>query len=563
MGWIKEFVAKLLKINPAASRRITIKEPLTFCENVLKNQIWYRGNPSELEQFFKQTVVYGSDNVRFWAAVPFGKVRKIHSGIVGIVIDRYRDMIVADMDGICFGDEKEESRDQETWDKIAKDCSFGELVGESVSGALSSGDGAFKICVDETNPHPVIEFYEADKVYFERKGRKIKEIKFYTPYKSGTKEYRLEETYGFGYVRYKLFSDTGKEVPMDTLEETRTFQDAEFDGDFMMAVPLIIFPSNKWKGRGKALFDSKTDNLDALDEVISQWLDAVRMGRIKRYIPEDMIPRDPDTGQLLEANPFDNDYVAVNALVSEGAVNKIDISQPQISYEAYVNSYASFLDLVLQGIISPATLGIDLKKTDNAEAQREKEKITLHMRGKIVESLTTTLPKLAATVMQVNDILYQNHPGEYECTVKFGEYASPDFDSTVDTVVKAKSGGVMSIEQSVEEMYGDTWTKEQKEEEVARLKAEQGVAELEEPSVNMDGLQTSIDSTKLNGAQITSLMNVIKMVKEGSISRSEAISIIVSTLGISRDNAETFIEEGMQNESKGGEQSLPDGTEGI
>ena len=75
--------------------------------------------------------------------------------------------------------------------------------------------------------------------------------------------------------------------------------------------------------------------------------------------------------------------------------------------------------------------------------------------------------------------------------------------------------------------------------------------------------QTSIDSTKLNGAQITSLMNVIKMVKEGSISRSEAISIIVSTLGISRDNAETFIEEGMQNESKGGEQSLPDGTEGI
>ena len=328
-----------------------------------------------------------------------------------------------------------------------------------------------------------------------------------------------------------------------------------------MAVPLIIFPSNKWKGRGKALFDSKTDNLDALDEVISQWLDAVRMGRIKRYIPEDMIPRDPDTGQLLEANPFDNDYVAVNALVSEGAVNKIDISQPQISYEAYVNSYASFLDLVLQGIISPATLGIDLKKTDNAEAQREKEKITLHMRGKIVESLTTTLPKLAATVMQVNDILYQNHPGEYECTVKFGEYASPDFDSTVDTVVKAKSGGVMSIEQSVEEMYGDTWTKEQKEE--ARLKAEQGVAELEEPSVNMDGLQTSIDSTKLNGAQITSLMNVIKMVKEGSISRSEAISIIVSTLGISRDNAETFIEEGMQNESKGGEQSLPDGTEGI
>nr|DAZ57403.1 MAG TPA: hypothetical protein [Caudoviricetes sp.] len=47
----------------------------------------------------------------------------------------------------------------------------------------------------------------------------------------------------------------------------------------------------------------------------------------------------------------------------------------------------------------------------------------------------------------------------------------------------------------------------------------------------------------LNGAQIASLMNVIKMVKEGNVSRNEAISIITSTLGISRENAESFIEE--------------------
>lgn len=44
------------------------------------------------------------------------------------------------------------------------------------------------------------------------------------------------------------------------------------------------------------MFDTKTDVLDGLDEVISQWIDAIRMGRIKRYIPENLIPRDPDTG---------------------------------------------------------------------------------------------------------------------------------------------------------------------------------------------------------------------------------------------------------------------------
>ena len=487
MGLLKEFLLKLLKIRPASQRRITIQEPMTFTENVMKNQIWYRGDPAELEQFFKQSAIYDVDKARFWASVPYGRVRKIHSGIVSIVIDRFRDIVVADMNGPDFGEGEEIHPVQDVWEEIEKDCSFSNVIGEGISGALSSGDGVFKISIDDTEKYPLIDFYEADRVMFCRKGRKIKEIKLYTPYKSGQKEYRLEETYGIGYVRYRLLSDDGKEVPMDTLEETKGMADAEFDGDFIMAVPLIIFPSNKWKGRGKALFDSKTDNLDALDEVISQWLDAVRMGRVKRYIPEDMVPRDPETGKVIESNPFDNDFIAVGAIKAEGESGKIDISQPDISYEAYVNSYASFLDLVLQGIISPATLGIDLKKLDNADAQREKEKITLHTRSKIVKALDSTIPQLAETMLKVYDLMYKPGHGEYKATVKFGEYASPDFGSTVDTVVKAKSGGVMSIEQSVEEMYGDTWTQKDKEAEVARLKTEQGIVEMKEPSVNSEG----------------------------------------------------------------------------
>jgi hypothetical protein len=73
--------------------------------------------------------------------------------------------------------------------------------------------------------------------------------------------------------------------------------------------------------------------------------------------------------------------------------------------------------------------------------------------------------------------------GEYRATIKFGEYASPSFDTVVETVGKAKTYGIMSIEQAVEELYGDTWTDEQKAEEVRRLKEEQGLVELVEPQV--------------------------------------------------------------------------------
>ena len=39
----------------------------------------------------------------------------------------------------------------------------------------------------------------------------------------------------------------------------------------------------------------------------------------------------------------------------------------------------------------------------------------------------------------------------------------------------------MSIEQCIEEMYGDTWTDEEKEEEIQRIKEQNGYLEAEEP----------------------------------------------------------------------------------
>ena len=549
LGGIRNMIIKMLKIQPAQEGRIiTIKEPLSYQTNTLRNQLWYRGDPSEMDQFFKQTANDPVSKSRFWAASPTEGlgIRKIHSGLPGMLADRLSDIVIADLDGI----ELETQEQTDLWDEIDKDNKVDKLLGEAITETLVAGDGAFKVTVDtDVTDYPILEFYNGDRVDYKYARGRLQEVLFYTDYSVNNKDYRLVETYGRGYIRYKLLDSAGKEVALNTVSETAALQDVTFTDGFIMAVPMMFFKSPKWQGRGKSIFDGKSDNFDALDEVISQWVDAIRSGRVQKYIPEDLIPKNPETGVLLKPNPFDNQFIAVGSSMAEDDKSKIETVQPAILYEAFVASYAGILDLCLQGIISPATLGIDLKKTDNAEAQREKEKTTLYTRGKIIETLNEVIPQLVDVVLKVHDTMHNRNAGEYEVAVTFGEYASPSFDTVVETVGKAKSYGIMSLEQSIESLYGDTWTDEQKAEEVARLKAEQAPA-LDEPSVaGQDGEiddSTGIEGAKslnLNGAQMASLLAVVRSVKSGEISSSAAIALVTSSFGMTDAQARSILED--------------------
>ena len=86
------------------------------------------------------------------------------------------------------------------------------------------------------------------------------------------------------------------------------------------------------------------------------------------------------------------------------------------------------------------------------------------------------------------DVYNQKSIGtDIEVTIDFGEYANPSFEAVVETVSKAKTGGLMSIEAAVDELYGDTKDDDWKAVEVKRLKEEQGITEIEEPSIaNID-----------------------------------------------------------------------------
>lgn len=496
---IKRGIRSWLNVQEASPTNILINEPLDYEANAIKNRIWYRGDSEELQQLYSQ-IDTGVDKYKFWAckSTPGQEIRKIHTGLPALVVDTLAGITLADLD-IQIEKDREA---QEAWKQINKDNKFRKKLEKAVKETLYIGDGAFKISFDiQLSQYPIVEFYPGDRIELVTERGRIKEIVFKTAYRHDRRDYVLYEHYGYGMITYELYRGE-TQVSLKSIPQTENLVDVAFgtdkpEGKYMMAVPIQFYESGKWDERGQSIFDKKIDSYDAFDEVWSQWMDSVRMGRAKEYIPDCLIPRNPETGELMRPNHFDNRFIAVGNDMSENAKNMIDVEQPNIPHESYLASYCTALDLCLQGLISPSTLGIDVKKLDNSEAQREKEKATLYTRDTIINALQVDIPLLVETVLKAYNEFYRKPVKPVEVTVEFGDYANPSFESQIETISKARQGQIMSVDAAVDELYGDDKDDTWKQEEIKRLKEELGIGEVEEPGVNLEagGFQVNTGGT--------------------------------------------------------------------
>lgn len=483
MGVIKNMIRNWLEIKNPSSIQIDIEQLNTFESQAFINNIWYRGEAGELEQLYEQ-LNDKLGNTHFWGSKPtIGmNIRKIHTGLPAMIIDTLADISTDDLNKIDV------DKRQEEWNAIDKENNIKSLLRESIIGALSIGDGAFKWSIDtDISEYPIIEYYDGSRVEFEYERSRLVALVFKTKKLVNKQRYTLLERYDKKGITYKLVNKEGQELKIEEYPDlANKYKKVDNPNNFIMALPVMLKKSKKYVGRGKSLLDGKLDNFDAFDEVWSQWMLAIRKGQIKTYIPETLMPRDPNTGVLLRGSDLDNDFISIEESIGEETKNKIETTQGQIQHDALLSTYITALDQCLTGLISPSTLGIDTKKIDNAEATREKEKTTLYRRNQIVEVLTKTINNMVDITFKVMDTMNQKSITETKGVALFGGYANPSFEAQIETVGKAKMNGIMSIEASVEELYGDTKDEEWKIEEVKRIKNENGITEMEEPAINQD-----------------------------------------------------------------------------
>ena len=139
---IKKTVRSWLNVTPANPYNFQINEMLDFEGHAIRNRIWYRGDSNELEQFYQQNRE-NADRYKFWASActPGMEMRKIHTGLPGLIVRTLASVVLPDMDKFEFGTPSQE----QIWNEIGKDNNFRKKMESALKEALYIGDGAFKV----------------------------------------------------------------------------------------------------------------------------------------------------------------------------------------------------------------------------------------------------------------------------------------------------------------------------------------------------------------------------------------------------------------------------------
>lgn len=488
-----------LCITPATIKNFVLQESLAYENELTVNRIWYAADASLIEQIFKKLGgnKRGDDvaSGRFWAAVPMSglAIRKIHSGLPAQIVNTITDLIGSDMGAVKFNDKKLD----DFWENMAGDLEFTEAIQECITDTLVDGDGAFKIYLDnEISDYPILDYYSGDRVQCEWNGKRLHSVAFYTQYTYDKKQYELREIYTKGRIDYELYDQSGNKLHINSIPQTADLKDyVEFNLQTILAVPCCFYKSNKHKDRGKSIYDGKWECFDALDEAISSWRDAERDARTKNYIPEDLIPRDANGGELMTPNPFQFRYITLGAGI-DLEDGKVQTVQSTIDYNAHMAAISSCLDLCLQGILSPATLGINIAADASGESQRERKDTTAITRNHITNRLEKVIKKLCKTIMELYCYCNGIKHDDIRVDFSFGEYAALDFGGRIELMNKANPGkSIMSIETMVDELWGDSKDEEWKKQEVERLKNEDAVMIDETPFPTDDSIKKIADDT--------------------------------------------------------------------
>ena len=463
--------------------------------------VWYDGDGDELLNFYTRENYIGfnyepfymrNKKNYFWAiSSTEAQIKRTHSGQPRNIVDTLVNIMPFPL--ISAGE------DTNKLQAVVRESGLEQVYkDEQLPLTLVEGWGCWKINWDkDVSDYPSVEYVSAENVDFIYKNGKIIGIVFKNYYTSDKKRYLLLETRSIEWkpnssaaegsegervlvITNELYElpmnmaatddDTPlKKVDLKTVPELESVEERIEIGPFdkLFAVPCVLLgnTSRQW-GYGRSIFTGKIDLFDDLDQALSQSSNAVRLSTPIEYIDEEYLERDKN-GLPKKPKAYDRKYVMMKGQKNGDGLSTgqpVQITQPSIEFSRYSDHAVQILLQILNGILSPATLGIDIAKKDNAAAQREKEKVTIFTRNALINGEERILRSLMEQMLMAKEFMDTGAVSvhTYDISVKFNEFADDSFENKLEALGKAYDMEEISTDMYLNKLYGDTLSEEER-----------------------------------------------------------------------------------------------------
>ena len=486
-------------------RLILVNDKRKIVENKLQEyDVWYSGDSDEILNFYtvQTNIEYNyeplySRNKRgyFWSiASTENDIKRTHSGQPRNIVDTLV-AIVSKPEVFVGIKDLAINESNYTLQEVLEDNNFWDtFTFEQMPMTLVEGWGCYKIDWDlDVSNCPAIKYYRAKNVEFVYRNKRMIGIIFKDYYTDGKfKNYLFTETrliYKGNLLIYKeLFRINGDDI--QPVQEKEINKIPELQGidlssieiknfKHFLAVPCIFYKDTvNNDGYGRSIFAGRIDLFDDLDQCLSQSSNTVRRSTAIEYFNTDFLERDKKSGLPKMPHAYDRKYTGfVGGKNSDGTQNTespVQVTQPQLQFSEYSIEAQNILLQIISGLMSPATMGIDVAKKDNADAQREKEKITIFTRNVIIDAETRILKSLFNQILQAvqyikfGEITYD----KYEISVKFSEFADDSFENKLTKLGEAYTKKTISTDMYLDKLYGDSLSSNDRAKEKKYLESE-------------------------------------------------------------------------------------------
>lgn len=271
-----------------------------------------------------------------------------------------------------------------------------------------------------------------------------------------------------GQLRHVLYQDVPQ---LQGVEQRIVFQNF----NKLLATPCVFFADPSGRMYGRSIYSGKISLFDDLDQNRSQDANSVRSSSVQKTFDQDFLERDPITKLPIQPKVFDLKFLRVKGQRNENGASQsssaIEIKQPQLNFAQYSTDEMAIVTDILQGVLSPATLGIDVAKRDNGDAQREKEKVTIFTRNAIIRKETDILKSVFSDILVANEYLKEsNVKGEItvkdysdQIDVNFPEFADASYENKLKVLSDAYGNGALSPDEYVTQLYGSSISEDRRQ----------------------------------------------------------------------------------------------------